>query len=359
MLCITPRKHRMKHYNMNLYTNKIKILGFVLILFLSIFSPGAEKYPVLTGPYLGQKLPGEEPAIFAPGIINTGIPARDIAMMPDGSEIYFTWNIGQFTYSTILVTRYEKGKWTEPEVAPFASNPGYKYLEPFISPDGKSMFFASDRPVEKNSTSPGNMDIWKMNRTPTGWSEPENLGVPINSSKNEFFPSVTKSGAVYFTRDEPNGASFIYRSRLVDGKYSEPKKLPVPINSSPAQFNAFISPDETYMILPVYGRKDSLGSTDYYVIARNADDTWGELINLGEKINTSDGNEYSPYISPDGKYFFFMTSRKRGDFFKQGEVFTHDRLKGIYNSYGNGNSCIYWVDANIIYRLLKTVSVSK
>ena len=75
--------------------------------------------------------------------------------------------------------------------------------------------------------------------------------------------------------------------------------------------NAFIAPDESYLILSVLGRPDAIGRSDYYVCFRSPDDVWSDPVNLGEAINVPDAQGYSPYVSPDGKYFFF-TSRRRG-----------------------------------------------
>ena len=48
-----------------------------------------ETFPILSGPYLGQMPPGKEAQIFAPDIVSTGFHNRDVAMLPDGSELYF------------------------------------------------------------------------------------------------------------------------------------------------------------------------------------------------------------------------------------------------------------------------------
>ena len=155
-------------------------LAASLVFFLAggVFVNGnPDEFPVLTGPYLGQKPPGEEPELFAPGIVNTGVATRDIAIMPDGDEIYFARAIGNF-FTTILVSRLENGRWTRPEVAPFAVDPRYRYVEPAISPDGRQMFMAADLPKDPQSEEPGDFDLWVMDREGNGWSEPRNLGAP-------------------------------------------------------------------------------------------------------------------------------------------------------------------------------------
>lgn len=316
---------------------------------------GQDEFPVLSGEYLGQTLPGAEPEIFAPGIVSTGMYTRDLAMTPDGNEIYFGVAVGGFT--VIMQTKSENGRWTKPEVAPFSADPRYMNLEPFISPDGQRFYFLSNRPPAGGDLEPDevgtwvNQDIWVMDRTGDGWGEPYNLGPPVNSDAAEYFPSVTSDGTIYFTRT-PEGTreSYIYRSRLQNGSYTEPERLGAEVNSTMSQFNAFIAPDESYLILGVFGREDSRGSTDYYVVFRDRDDSWSGPINLGDRINTPRGGEFSPYVSPDGKYFLFMSTRTRSPE-EFPEELTHSYLEEVYNGPRSGNCDIYWVDASFIEEL--------
>ena len=81
----------------------------------------SEKAVVLEGPYLGQAAPGSEPELFAPGLVSTGMHTRDMAMSPEGDEIYFSIQAGPLV--TILGSRLVDGVWTEPEVADFSSDP--------------------------------------------------------------------------------------------------------------------------------------------------------------------------------------------------------------------------------------------
>jgi hypothetical protein len=327
----------------------IHLLVFTfLISVFSIAQQTTSELPKLTGPYLGQKLPGTTPEVFAPGIVSSELNTRDIAITPNGKEIYFCVNLANFTFSTILVTREVDGSWTQPEVMEHMEDPEYWNIEPCISADGKKFFFMSNRPDKTKNETKGDEDIWVMDWVGDEWGEPYNLGVPVNSESAEFFPSLTRDGTLYFTRrEEKSGVEYIYRSRLLNGKYQEPEKLPAQVNSGRTRFNAFIAPDECYIIVPVYGKKDSLGATDYYIVFRNPDDSWSEPVNMGQGINTADGNEYSSYVSPDGKYLFFMSSRVLSKE-EWPEKLTAAFLHGMHVKLGNGNSSIYWVSTKII-----------
>jgi len=325
-----------------------RTMAFVIILVLAAAGGAAEKqFPTLSGPYLGQTPPGMTPEIFAPGIVSTELNTRDIAISPEGREIYFCVNVAGFTFFTIMVSRERKGSWSEPEVLQHMEDPGYWNGEPCLSADGKKLFFLSNRPDKLRGESKGDEDIWAMDRAGDGWGEPYNLGPPVNSDAPEFFPSLTRDNTLYFTRREESGVEHIFRSRLRDGKYQEPEKLPVQVNSGETRFNAFVAADESFLIVPVYGRKDTLGATDYYITFRNPDDTWSEAVNMGDRINSPGGSEYSASVSPDGKYLFFMSIRVPPR--KQWpEKLSAAFLHGLHAQPGCDNTAIHWVDARVI-----------
>jgi hypothetical protein len=331
---------------------KYGMVGLVIGLSVIILNCALEDYfPVLEGPYFGQTPPGNIPEVFAPDLISTGMYERDMAIMPDGNEIYYGTVLGNNTYSTILVTKLVEGKWTRPEVAPFCNDPNVRCLEPHISPDGKMFYFVSNFSTLEQEKQEDNWDIWVMERVGEEWTQPYNLGPPINTEAGEYYPSVTRDGTLYFTRDEENRINAIYRSKRVNGTFSEPERLPDQVNCGRTRYNAFIAQDESYIIVPVFGMDDSFGFTDYYIVFRNEQDQWSDPINMGENINTASGFEWSPYVSPDGNHFFFMSLREGKDEEFKSEPLELKRLKKHHNSPENGNPDIYWVDASFIQKL--------
>jgi hypothetical protein len=314
--------------------------------------PPSHTLPGVVGDYLGQEPPGHTPRLFAPGIVSTGLLDRDIAMMPDGSEIYFGVAGPGYAFSSVMMTRrLPDGSWTEPEVASFVAPYPAHDLEAFIAPDGRRVFFLSDRVPPGAEGPAGNSDIWVADRAGDGWGEPRNLGAPVCTEDQEYFPSVTRDGTLYFTRQKRGEANFIYRSRLVGGAYTEPERLPSQVNSGRTRFNAFVAPDESYLILSVIGRPDAIGQSDYYVCFRTPDDVWSEPVNLGPAVNVPDAQGYSPYVSPDGRYFFFMSTRPTRLEELAGQRVTQEKMRELLTSPGTGNADTYWVDASFIERL--------
>jgi len=309
----------------------------------------SEAAAAITGEWLGQALPGDQAKLFAPGIVSNGWYTRDLTVTPDGDEIYFTVMLPHFQFSTILVTRRVDGVWTEPEVAPFSGR--YKDLEPAVSPDGHSFFFVSHRPEDGAGDPEEDSDIWVMQRTETGWSDPAPLGPPVNTEGQEYFPSVTLDGTLYFTRRPPDDDEGIYRARHADGAYLEPERLGPEVNAGRARFNAWISADESFLILPIAGIEGAQGAVDYYVTFRNDDDTWSGPVNLGDRVNSAFRPEYAASLSPDGRWLFFMGTRGRYADSRMEPPLDRAALERIHSEPENGNPDIYWIDAGFIQDL--------
>jgi hypothetical protein len=162
---------------------------------------------------------------------------------------------------------------------------------------------------------------------------------------------LTDDGSIYFTRAEKGQRiNFIYRSRLVDGTYTTPEKLPEQVNCGTNRFNAYVAPDESYMVVPALGVKGGFGGVDYYIVFRNEDDSWQEPINMGAKINSATGSEWSFYVSPDKKYAFFMATKVLPKE-KQPALLSRDFFLNLSSMPENGLPDIYWVDAKLIETL--------
>ncbi len=215
------------------------------------------------------KEPPSSAEIFAPGIISTGLNERDFALSPDGKELFYTVQSPRGFFQTILYAKKNKhGKWSNPEVATFAGK--YGDLEPAFSADGKKIFFSSNRPL--TGTIIKDYDIWVVEKKGDSWGEPENLGTPINTSANEFYPSISKTGNLYFTASYKSsiGGEDIVVARWKDGIYMQPVSLDSAVNSKADEFNAFVSPDEEFIIFSSYGRKDDKGRGDLYMSCKDA-----------------------------------------------------------------------------------------
>lgn len=299
-------------------------------------------------PYLGQPLPGAEPVLFAPGLVNTGLSTRDITITPDGTGIYFGIFMPGFRKAAIIETHLEAGRWTPPEVAAFSRDPRWRCLEPCISPDGQWFFFVSDRPADPKAGKPGPFGIWMMDRDGQAWSEPRRLPESVNGSGNTFYPTITRAGELHFLKEEGRGG-WLMRSTWRHGAWSQAERLPPPFNASPNQANPRVDPDGRFILLPLMGRADSLGGADYYGYFRRDDGTWTEPIHLGPSVNSPAGDEYSISLSPDGKVLFFGSDRALPRL--DGKPLRWAELLGERTRPGNGQTGLWWVDAAFLEAL--------
>lgn len=224
----------------------------------------------------------------------------------------------------------------------------YNDIEASFTPDGRRIYFSSNRPANAADTT-GDYDIWYVEKTNAGWGKPVHAGFTINSPKNEFYPSVTKSGNIYFTTEfeQGKGKEDIVVSEWKDGTYQPPQSLGEAINSKGYEYNAFVDPNEKFIIFTGDGRKENIGRGDLYISKKDEKGEWLAAKNIGAIIN-SKSIDYCPYVSPDGKYPFFTSARSTQKTpFKTRKTFTD--LQKLLQSAGNGLEDIYWIRFDELY----------
>lgn len=168
----------------------------------------------------------------------------------------------------IYESHYGRPDWSKAVELPFNGDE-YNCMHPSITSDGTKMFFASDMPGGY-----GGFDIYVVERTGSGWGTPVNLGPSINTEKNEIFPFISQSGALFFSSN---------------------------------------------------GRANSLGGFDNYYV-NNPLDNPEEVINLGDEFNSS-ADDLSFIIDDEGKSGFFTSNRARGA--GKDDIYRFESPKGL------------------------------
>lgn len=311
---IGSKTYRLTTKNVTMKTQiKLTVL-FLLMSNIAIAQQPKADYLKLSGPYLGQTLPGKIPEPFAEIVFNSGYERFHtmISFSPDGKEAF--WQAREKNVlpegqkrEGIFMSKIESGQWSVPVLASFSILNNNDDAATF-SPDGKRLFFLSTRPDgsgEKN----GDEKIWYADKTNDGWTDPRPLPSIINSMKLIHWGiSVDMQNNLYFgvrpTMDLRDGYfGDIYCSKFINGQYSQPEKLPAAVNIPGYKFSPYISPDGSFILFTHTGSSD-----DHYKIMisfRDKDGIWTEAIEINESINLRDINIINPYVSPDGKYFFF------------------------------------------------------
>jgi len=286
-----------------------------------------------------------EPAVFAPGVISTGEYESHAAFSPDGETIYFLKNTADFNHWTIVSSRLRGGKWSTPQVVPFSGR--YSDADPFVTADGSQLYFISNRPVDGKPKE--DLDIWVVERKGDSWGEPRNLGTPVNSPGAEWFPTIAADGTLYFGSDREGGKgrTDLWRARLVDGKYAQPENLGDAVNSPGDEYEPLISPDGTVLIF-MAARKGGQGGGGDLWVSYFRDGAWTPAANLPPPIN-SPAFEVGPKVTPDGRSFFFTSTRRTFAAAPLEKALTYEELSRHLNSPGNGLGDLYKVDLQALH----------
>ncbi len=289
-----------------------------------------------SGPYLGLEPPGLEPELFAPGIISTADSEGCAVFSEDGRSLVFTRFSGEPLQRYNFVMHEQHGQWSEPQALPFTGD--FPIADFTYSQDGKYLLFTSRQPLDNNSKKNEKRGIWSVEKTGFEWAKPVPFGDVINR-RDALYPSMTRDGSLYFMDwyypPDDGRSTDIYVSRLLDGEYTEPERVSDKVNSEFHDFDAFVAPDESYMIFCSI-RPGDLGNGDLYISFRDENGSWSEAINMGPEFNSPAG-ENRPFVTLDGRYFFFTSNKEVN--LEPGDP------ADLQNLPGNGSRDIYWVDA--------------
>lgn len=187
-----------------------------------------------------------------------------------------------------------------------------------LSADGKTLVFTACEnfgDYGKGRSGKGSCDLFFAKKRGAKWSNPVNMGPPINTANWESQPSLSSDGkTIYFIRapKRSQGDSDIYRADLDEnGYWGNPVKLGPTINTNGDEQSVFIHPDNKTLYFSSNGHV-GMGGVDLYMSHWNEEkQEFGEAINLGFPINTYK-DENSILVAPDGKLAYFASDRKDG-----------------------------------------------
>jgi ankyrin repeat protein len=262
------------------------------------------------GDYLGFEPPGRTPRIFAESRFLTPFtPHGALAFSPDGND--FLWCHHALPIQAMWRMTREGDTWSLPEIAPF-TDPEAEYWDgsPSFSHDGSRLFFHSHHPVIEGGEPREDADIWYVEKDGEDWGSPIHVGSPVNTDKEEFEPTVSASGDLYYVGsnyDDGLGTSDIYAAELIDGEYTAPRNLGTAINTEYNELSPILARDDSYLLFVSnrpYLRRETLR---LYVSFRQANGSWTDAVALGRTINQ--GHTWHPFVTADGEYVFFQ----RGD----------------------------------------------
>ena len=257
--------------------------------------------------------PDSAPRVFAPGIISG--PANDAspAFTPDGHTVFFTRS--NTSQSVILVSQLRNGAWSAPTIAPFSGE--WRDIEPTMAPDGSYLIFASNRPAAAkgkaidgfwNGTAQpargGN--LWRVDRTRTGWSPPRRLSDIINSHVATYSPSIATDGSLYFMQPTGKSTKFhLFRAQFRNGSYEAPVQLSFSTDDAFGDYDPAVAADESFIVFSS-GRAPAT-TTSLFVAFRSPDGSWSAPQYMGDSVNAGAPNTEAR-LSPDARTLYFSNS---------------------------------------------------
>jgi len=306
------------------------------------------------------------------GVVSTPHHEWTPSLTPDGRTLFF----GVADPSFVSATRFwaiafarrggEEGDgWQAPEIVPFSggrSSDGY----PAVSPDGRRLFFASDRAPDRVGSrsgdgptggARGDFDLWVVERVGEGWGEARRLGPEVNTGADELAPGVTADGTLYFASDRPGGAGGfdLYRARPAGEGYGRAEPLEAPVASAGDERDLWIAPDGGLLLFSSRGLPGGLGSDDLWVSLRQGDG-WSTPRNLGPPVS-SPASDTSPWLSADGATLYFASRRGFGDA-PSDHALSYAELEGHLRSVTNGGGNLYQIPTARVPALVEALSES-
>jgi hypothetical protein len=284
--------------------------------------------------YLDQELPGKTPKLFAPSIVNTEAIEINTVFNSSFTELFFTRIIdGSFV---IHHSELIDGNWTAPQPIQMYSDQDANSvaIDPSITQDGNTMYFLGINPEDRSNNS--KPDIYKSQKIGSKWQIASKVEYPISTEEYaESYPVVVADGSLYFTSDRPDsfGKRDIYRAQyLGDGKFDTPLNIGSEVNSEKSERSTYVSPDESFLITA-----NTYTDEKGFAVSFKKNNKWQTpiYIDLGEPL-VKDWIYFCPYMSPDGKYFFFS---KR---------YSNPPDSG-WEGVTKGE--VYWVNSDVIFNL--------
>jgi len=248
--------------------------------------------------------------------INTELDEYWPSVTGDGMELCFTREVrranayGRDRQEDFYISRWMgDGYWGLARNAGAPLNTAGNEGAQSISSDGRSMYFtACDR-----NDGQGRCDIYYSVFDGTRWSPGVNVGQPVNSAYWESQPSISPNGRMlFFVSNRPGGfgGMDIWYSILGEnGKWGKPVNPGKTINTSGDEFSPFIYFNSRTLYFSSNGR-ESFGGHDIYTTTLNRDSSWADPANLGPSVNTP-ADETGLIIESSGKRAFFSSIREK------------------------------------------------
>lgn len=243
----------------------------------------------------------------SPSAFDTGSDNQlGLTFSPDGSTAFWVaWNGNWGSRTTsqwvIYTSKQEHGKWSSPTPAEFSGD--YSDSGPFVSPDGRWLYFVSERPTSDDDES-NDRNIWRYSLIEENRLE----FLSINSDAAEYSPVVTTSGTLYFAsnRDGGPGAGDLYRAAPTGDGFLAPQPLGPAFNTPTGEWNIWVSLDESEIIFEASSRSTNISISGDLYYSWHTSAGWTAAVPV-ERLNTRN-SDLMPRLHPDGETLYYTTA---------------------------------------------------
>ena len=284
-----------------------------------------------------------EPVIFGANVISAGEFEFNASFTPDNKTVFFSKATTNWDIIALFSSTKKNNSWAQPVLLPFSGK--YRDADPFVSYDGKKLFFISDRPINGNEYKDYGYHIFYVDLYGNKIaSEPKVLDLPLPNGMTPLYPSIAANGNLYFTANT-SGNNDIYISEWKEGKYQQQRLLPFNSNEF-HDLDPVVAFDESFLIFTSNNRKGA-GANDLY-ISFQKNGSWNEPMNLGPKVNTR-VSDMAPGLSRDNKKLYFTSYREKIDRSSiDQKKMNYEKLVNMMHSFKNGIGNIYEIDISSI-----------
>lgn len=211
---------------------------------------------------------------------------------------------GDFSDARVFLARGSGRDWEEPRPAAF-SDPRWRDSDPWLTPDGRWLYFVSNRPAPGRDAARDDLDLWRAPVRDGRIGDLEHLA-DASSPGEELGPEV-HGEALVFNSTRPGGPArlALYRAALADGRPGTAQALPAPFNDGLAQGDLTFSPDGAVALF--WSIRGDTREPDLFAVRREGD-RWGEAVRLPAPFNAP-GMDFTPSFSADGRTLYWASQR--------------------------------------------------
>lgn len=198
-------------------------------------------------------------------------------------------------------------------------NSEYNEINPMISPDGQTLYFARISHPNNTHGVKGSQDIWfaRLDTASGKWAPAQHMSAPLNKDEYNCAYSITPDGNTMLIKGQYNNGTYETRgfsfSKRSAAGWSAPQKIDIPnyVNMSKGQFDCGFMASDGKVLLMAFSEKKNSKEDDIYVSFRQKDGSWTKPMDLGPEVNTK-FTETTPFLAPDGATLYFSSNRDGG-----------------------------------------------